>query len=83
MIQWDSLTYHQQIQQDPDFQIKVVPAFRLDKAMVESPENFRAYPRYIEEAADVDITNFATFMNASKTGCNSFDDMAAVFRIMR
>lgn len=61
----DSLQYHQQIQQDPDFQIKVVPAFRPDKAMaVESPENFRAYLAKLAEAADVAITNFSTFLDA-------------------
>ncbi len=63
----DSLEYHQQIQQDEGFSIKVLPAFRPDKAMaVESPENFDAYVERLAEAANVDIRDFHTFLDALK-----------------
>lgn len=72
----DSLEYHRQIQQESGFDIKVLPTFRPDKAMaVESPENFRAYLEKLAEAADVDITNFSTFLEAIRARLQFFHEV--------
>jgi glucuronate isomerase len=61
----DSLAYHQQLQQDTGFAIKVLPAFRPDKAMaVESPAAFNAYLDQLGEAADIGIRDYASWRAA-------------------
>jgi len=60
----DSLKYHQQIQAD-GFEVKVLPAFRPDKAMaVENPAVFNAYLDKLAAAADTEISDFQTFLDA-------------------
>jgi glucuronate isomerase len=52
----DDLAYHKLIQADSAFKIKVLPAFRPDKAMaVESPEDFNAYVDKLAEVAGMEI----------------------------
>ena len=63
----DSLEYHQQIQQDDSFSIKVLPAFRPDKAMaVESPETFNVYVEKLSAAANIEISDFTSFLETLK-----------------
>ena len=78
----DSLEYHQQLGDDQNFPVRVLPAFRPDKAMaVESPEHFNDWVGQLEAAADTEITNYETYVDAlrqrhdyfHKTGCRLSD----------
>ena len=78
----DSLEYHQQLGDDQNFPVRVLPAFRPDKAMaVESPEHFNDWVGRLEAAADTEITNYETYVEAlrqrhdyfHKTGCRLSD----------
>ncbi|MGD8290679.1 MAG: glucuronate isomerase, partial [Desulfobacterales bacterium] len=61
----DSLKYHRQLENILDFPVRVLPAFRPDKAMaVESPEDFNAWVDRLEAAADMDILNYKTYVAA-------------------
>ena len=60
----DSLEYHRKIKKS-GFEVKVIPAWRPDKAMaVEDPEAFNAYLNLLEAASGVSITSFEHFMEA-------------------
>ena len=78
----DSLEYHQQLKENENFEILVLPAFRPDNAMaVESPQGFNDWTDQLEAAADTDITSYETFMAAlhqrhdffHETGCRLSD----------
>ena len=61
----DSLTHHQQIAGDPDFPIKVLPAFRPDQAMaVEDAQRFNHWVGRLEAATDMEIGTFSRFLEA-------------------
>ncbi len=60
----DSLEHHQRIQAD-GWRIKVLPAFRPDKAMnVDDPAGFNAYLSLLEKAADTSISTFDHYLDA-------------------
>lgn len=61
----DGLEEHLQIKQDGSFDIKVLPAFRPDKAMaVESAVNFNTWVKRLEEAAGMTIQSFSALVAA-------------------
>jgi glucuronate isomerase len=60
----DSLEQHQRIQAD-GWKIKVLPAFRPDKAMnVDDPAGFNAYLSLLEKSADTSISTFEDYLDA-------------------
>ena len=60
----DTLEYHRAIQAS-DFEVKVFPAWRPDKAMaIENPVVFNQYLDLLEQAADISISSFNNFMAA-------------------
>jgi glucuronate isomerase len=60
----DTLEYHRQIKAS-GFEVKVIPAWRPDKAMaIEDPKAFNAYVDLLSEAAGVSIASFDNFMEA-------------------
>ena len=78
----DSLEYHQQIAADPSCPVRIVPAFRPDKAM--AVENAAAFNSYVDQLAEVtktDILTLATFLECidkrhqffHDTGCRLSD----------
>ncbi len=78
----DSLKYHRQLEKIPEFPVRVLPAFRPDKAMaVESPIDFNAWVDRLEAAADMEIFNYKTYVAALRkrhdffhqTGCRLSD----------
>jgi len=78
----DNLEYHQQLRDDQKFPVRVLPAFRPDKSMVvESPESFNDWVGQLEAAADTEIIDYETYMQAlrqrhdffHKTGCRLSD----------
>ncbi|MDB5262049.1 MAG: glucuronate isomerase [Adhaeribacter sp.] len=63
----DSLEHHQQIKKD-GFEIKVLPAFRPDKAMnADDTEALNAYIQKLEEVTGVNIDNFDSYLTALKS----------------
>ncbi len=62
----DNLLYHQQIRND-GWKIKVLPAFRPDKAMnVDDVNTFNNYLTNLEKAADVSISTYNDYLAALK-----------------
>jgi glucuronate isomerase len=61
----DSLEYHQLLKNDPAFKIKVLPAFRPDKAMaVENTAAFNAWADKLAAVSGKELHNFADFLDA-------------------
>jgi len=62
----DSLEFHRQIKQD-GFEIKVLPAFRPDKAMnADDPAALNAYIQKLEAVTDLSITSYEDYISALK-----------------
>jgi glucuronate isomerase len=62
----DNLAYHQQIKQD-GFSVKVLPAFRPDKAMnADDLLALNAYIDQLEVVANVSVSNFDDYLKALK-----------------
>ena len=62
----DNLEHHIKARND-GFEVKVLPTWRPDKAMmVENAETFNAYLSKLEEAANVNIRNFDEFLTTLK-----------------
>ena len=61
----DSLEYHAKMRNDPDLAVRVIPAFRPDKAMaVDEPARFLSYVNSLAQAADAEIMRFDDFLAA-------------------
>jgi len=61
----DGLEHHAVLASDPSFPVKVLPAFRPDRAMaMEVPAIFRDYAESLGAAAQVDIATFGGFLEA-------------------
>ncbi len=62
----DSLEFHQKIHQE-NIDIKVLPAYRPDKAMaVENIATFNLYVNKLEAVSDVSIIDYTSFLSALK-----------------
>ncbi len=62
----DSLEYHQKIKED-GFEIKILPAFRPDKAMaVDDAVDFKAYMNKLEKVSGIEISSFESYLDALK-----------------
>ena len=60
----DTLEYHRSIRES-GFEVKVIPAWRPDKAMaIEDPAVFNAYANQLEKASNTSIMTFDHFMEA-------------------
>jgi glucuronate isomerase len=71
----DSLSYHQQLR-DEGFEIKVLPAFRPDKAMnVDDPVIFNEYLSKLEATSNVSISSFNNYLDALKNRHEFFASM--------
>lgn len=73
----DSLEYHKQIK-DSGFSVKVLPAYRPDKAM--AVENFAAFKEYfgkLQQAANMNITNYKTYVEALRKRHDFFHEMGS------
>lgn len=61
----DTLEHHLHMQEDRTFSVKVLPAFRPDKALgVESPKSFNHWVDQLEAAADMPIADYGSFLEA-------------------
>ncbi|MEO7767690.1 MAG: glucuronate isomerase, partial [Ferruginibacter sp.] len=71
----DSLEHHRKIRED-GFEIKVLPAFRADKAMnVDDVATFNAYVNKLQEVSDIMIASFDDFLQALKSRHDFFAEM--------
>jgi glucuronate isomerase len=71
----DNLEYHQKIKED-GFEIKILPAFRPDKAMnVDDADVFNAYVKKIETVSGITVTSFQTYLDALKQRHDFFATM--------
>jgi len=72
----DSLEHHKKIAVDKSFSVKVLPAFRPDKAM--AVENVLAFNSYVDRLAEVtntDISSFTTFIECIEMRHAFFHEM--------
>ena len=73
----DSLEYHKYINEHP-FGVKVLPAWRPDKAMViEKPEQYREYISKLESVSGVRISNYADLLAALEKRHDFFHEMGS------
>ena len=71
----DSLEFHKKIRAD-GFEIKVLPAFRPDKAMnVDDVAVFNAYVNKLQEVSNILIASFDDYLQALKSRHNFFAEM--------
>ncbi len=71
----DSLEYHQQIK-DSDFETKVYPAWRADKAMaIDNLDDFTAYIQTLADASKIKIKTFADLFTALQARHDFFEKM--------
>lgn len=62
----DSLEHHQKIKED-GFEIKVLPAFRPDKAMnVDDVGSFNSYVEKLQQVSNINIGSYESFLDALK-----------------
>ncbi|HSZ33097.1 MAG TPA: glucuronate isomerase [Puia sp.] len=71
----DSLEYHRKIKDD-GFEIKVLPAFRPDKAMnVDDAGEFNLYLKKLETASGINITTYQSYLDSLKQRHDFFATM--------
>ena len=73
----DSLEYHQQIKDNP-FGVKVLPAWRPDKAMViEKPQQYKEYIHKLSDVSGVQINNYQDLLDALQKRHDFFHEMGS------
>jgi glucuronate isomerase len=71
----DTLEHHRKIKDD-DFKIKVLPTWRPDKAMaVENIETLNQYIDALAQAADIEINNYGSYLDAIRKRHGYFHQM--------
>jgi glucuronate isomerase len=71
----DSLEYHKKIRDD-GFEIKVLPAFRPDKAMnINNTTEYKSYLQKLENASQIEINSYPEFLKALKQRHDFFATM--------
>ena len=71
----DTLEHHQKIKED-GFEIKILPAFRPDKAMnTDHADDFNAYVKKLEDVSGINVTSYASYLNALKQRHDFFASM--------
>lgn len=71
----DTLEYHKQIQSDSSCKVKVVPAWRPDKAMNIEKDTFAAYMDKLAEVSGVTISKFDDVCKALSNRLDYFEKM--------
>ena len=71
----DDLRWHKQILDKP-FGVKVIPAWRPDKAMaIENPEAYKEYIQKLSESADMEIRTYSDLIEALAKRHDFFESM--------
>ena len=71
----DSLIYHKQIRDDPDFSVRVLPSFRPDKGLNIERPGYANYIAKLSEAAGVPITDLESLKGAYRNRLDYFGDL--------
>lgn len=73
----DTLEYHKRIKDNP-FGVKVLPAWRPDKAMaIEKPSEYRAYIEKLAAVSGVTINNYQDLLDALRKRHDFFHEMGS------
>ncbi|MEM1327030.1 MAG: glucuronate isomerase [Bacteroidota bacterium] len=70
----DDLRYHQALAES-DFEVKVLPTFRPDKAILIQNDNFVNYIQKLEKASDQTIINYADLIEALRNRADFFHEL--------
>jgi glucuronate isomerase len=71
----DTLEHHQKIRDD-GFEIKIIPAFRPDKAMnADNIDDFNSYVKKLEAVSGLTVTSFQSYLDALKQRHDFFASM--------
>ena len=70
----DNLEYHKKLKQVSDFDCKVLPSFRPDKALNIQLDGFANYIKTLGEAADVEINSYKDVIAALLKRCDCFNE---------
>ena len=73
----DSLEYHRLLQKEKNFSVKVISAFRPDKAMYCEKQTFAGYLPELEKAADLSIRSFADLITALEKRLQAFQHIGS------
>ena len=74
----DSLEHHQKLRRD-NFEIKVLPAFRPDKAMnADDPQELIKYISKLEEVSGISVSNYDDYLKALKSRHNYFAEIGCL-----
>ena len=71
----DTLEYHQLIKDDPTIDLKVLPAFRPDKALNIDAKTFTEYIKTLSDAAKSEIKSFKNLTDVLKSRMDLFEKM--------
>ena len=73
----DSLEHHKKIKED-EFEIRILPAFRPDKAMnVDDAGMFNNYVAKVEAASNISVGNYSDYLSALKNRHDFFASMGS------
>ncbi|MED4227530.1 glucuronate isomerase [Neobacillus cucumis] len=70
----DDLYYHDQIKQQKDFNVKVLPTFRPDKGLEINKETFVDFVNQLEEITNKTLTDFEDYIEALEERVQYFHD---------
>ncbi|MGG9972075.1 glucuronate isomerase [Ferruginibacter sp. SUN002] len=74
----DSLEHHKKIADDSSFEIKILPAYRPDKAMnCDDVVAFNAYVAKVEAASNIAVSSYDDYLKALKNRHDFFASMGA------
>ncbi len=71
----DSLEWHKKLAEDDSFEVKVLPAWRPDKAMNPEKSDYLDYLKKLSAASGVDIYNYETLLAALQNRMDFFASM--------
>lgn len=71
----DSLEYHSKLKDDDSFPVKVVPAFRPDKALEIRRDTFLPWLQRLEQASGMSITDYSSLLNALTARAEFFHEL--------
>lgn len=71
----DSLEWHKKLAEDESFEVKVLPAWRPDKAMYLEKPDYLDYVKRLGEVSGIEIKSFADLIAALKNRMDFFDEM--------
>lgn len=71
----DNLEYHQKLQKNSDFGVKVLPSFRPDKGLEINRDGFLEWVGKLSEASGQSVTNYSKYLEALKERIEFFHSL--------